>query len=163
MRRMYSQGELESLVQKIAASGQLQNVKIFENIVDKDGHERFIEGEIEMEAIENLTQTYGKWSLSGTHLLIVVCYSIPNGITTGYITKLCKIDIPQWVKDKIVASGGTYVATSSAIAYGSNDTTQSANCYLKKSDDVISIAQSSLATSADRNVRIQFDLLIDNE
>ena len=45
MKRMWSKNELKQLangqVQEQVSSGQLQNVKVFEEIVDKDGHSLF--------------------------------------------------------------------------------------------------------------------------
>ena len=77
MRRMFSLKQLEEIankqVQEQVSSGELENVKVFENIVDKDGHKRFIEGDITFENITGVSKVYGKWSLSGNHLMIVIC------------------------------------------------------------------------------------------
>ena len=160
MRRMFSKPQLLEAVEQEA---EVNGLKAFENIVDKDGHARFIEGDITIETISGLTQTYGKWALSGSHLLIVVCYAIANGTNTGFISTLCSINIPQWIKNKIVATGGSFVASHNELAISSDDSTQSFATYLRKSGDNLFISHASLSVSADKNVRIAYDLLIDNE
>ena len=48
------------------------------NIVDADGHNRFIEGNIATEEIEGVTWAYARWSLSGTHLMCVLAGTIED-------------------------------------------------------------------------------------
>ena len=140
------------------------DAKLFENIVDSQGRKRFIEGDIVVNTtIEGITKNYAKWSLSGSHLLIVVALSIANttAITSGY-KYVEDINLPQWVKDKIVVLYGLNVIRDTVIYYDENNN-QSQTIYLRKSDNKISIVSVALTMTADREVRIQFDLLIDNE
>ena len=163
MRRMFSKKQLEEIsLEKIEAT---ENLKIFENIVDKDGHKRFIEGDITMEEISGITQTYCKWSLSGSHLLVVIGGSVANGTTISSTTKICDIDFPQWIKDKIeVLYGASVVLIESVSLYGSDGVSQTGSFRLRKADNAIFVDISgNLTLTADRNFRIQYDLLIDNE
>ena len=144
----------------------------FENIVDKDGHKRFIEGDITYNTLpEGMSLTFGKWSLSGTHLLIVVCMSaedtavITNG---GYVY----FNMPQWIEDKIfILFGATDVLKYGVQWYADNGTQQGMTTYLEKGvysqpdghDYHFRLYLTALTFTADRKCRIQYDLLIDNE
>ena len=137
------------------------NLKVFENIVDKDGHKRFIEDDITLEAQEGLTSTYAKWALSGSHLLIVIAGTVTNGSTIN--GKMCDIDLPQWIKDKIIPIASNVVSTYTLSLRSSDNTTQGVWCALYKTgDDKVQVHTGSLTLTADRNFRAEFDLLIDN-
>lgn len=137
---------------------------IFEEITDKDGHKRFIEGDINFEEGINITKTYGKWALSGTHLLIVIAGTIANGDTVASNT-ICKIDLPQWIRDKIYPTVSTIIESKSLTMYGSDLSSQTTPIFLEKytNPNQISIYMNGVTASADRTLRIAFDLLIDNE
>ena len=141
-----------------------EEIKIFDNIVDKDGHPRFIEGDIELLDNAIPTKLYGKWSLSGSHLLFVLCLGVKNGdaITAGIITK--PIVLPQWLLDKIVPLwGGIEVDRQALTYYDASSNIQQGSAYLEKTSTGIVIYHGSLAFTQDRTCRIAFDLLIDNE
>ena len=138
--------------------------RAFENIVDKDGHPRFIEGDIELVNNAIPTKIYGKWALSGTHLLLVLCLSAKqnDNISGGIITK--PINIPQWILDKITPLwGGVEVDKITIYYYDVSSNQQSTTAYLEKKDTGLVIYHSGLGLTQDRACRIAFDLLIDNE
>lgn len=136
---------------------------LMENVVDKDGHKRFIEGTIDIQTVEGVTKTYGKWSLSGTHLMIVVCCSFASG-EYGYISSLAQNFLPTWILDKINVFGTNYIANQSFSFVGSDNSIQTGNAQLRKDPDRgVFISVSSITLTADRQARIAFDLLIDNE
>lgn len=141
-------------------SGDLE----FEAITDENNHKRFIEGDIDLiESPTGLTKTYGRWSLSGTHLLIVLACDIANAttITSGYYAYLK--DLPQWIFNKIVPVFGTSnVERSSATLYADDYSNQSMGINLIKSASQINIQFANITTTADRKFRKSFDLLIDN-
>ena len=140
------------------------DAKLFENIVDKDGHQRFIEGDITAETIEGITQTYGKWSLSGTHLLIVLALSISANTSLLASVKLADIDLPIWIKDKIIPLFNQYVVTHTDQAWSNGGTVNDFANYLTKSNNIISIKLgANYSTNVDRFVRCHFDLLIDDD
>ena len=136
-----------------------------ENIVDKDGHERFIEGDIDLaeSVAEGIEKIYGKWSLTGTHLLLVICFSIASGTVHSFGKVVDSINLPQWIKDKIIPVASQTVDLKSIAFYGSDLSTQNTTAYLVKSSNIVYINVGSITASADRSVRIAFDLLIDNE
>ena len=102
MRRMYSEEQVKKMIQNALSSGQMKDVKVFEDIVDKDGHARFIEGDIDLAATtpEGVTKVYGKWSLSGSHLMIVLAGVIADGTTIGGAI-WAKVNMPSWIINKI--------------------------------------------------------------
>lgn len=151
----------------VAISGELLiigDAKIFENITDSEGHKRFIEDNINIVETEGISKTYGKWSLSGTHLLIVLALQLSNELTLSDNQKLCDISLPEWVKSKLIPIVATTISFGSFTAYANDFTTQSCPVRLQKISKNISIYKNgSLTLSKDRQVRIEFDLLIDNE
>lgn len=160
--------ELENL----KVSGDLEvegDAKVFETIVDSEGHNRFIEGDITLANISGLTQTYGKWSLSGTHLMIALAFTISSGTSLGTVA-LSSITIPEWLGKKIYSSGDTekQVAVKYADEWLDNNVPQEQHLYCgiqKLNDTTLQLARWGLSTTFanETYVRIAFDLLIDNE
>ena len=170
MKRMWSKNELKQLaneqVQEQVSSGQLQNVKVFEEIVDKDGHKRFEDFDGEVNASAPITGVYTKASLSGSHLLIVLAFSVANTSTLSNGLKLVDFTIPQWIYDKITPVwASVYIEKTDKLAYAKNWTSQTIAFLLsKESNNKIRIANTGTTTlTADRSVRVSFDILIDND
>lgn len=139
--------------------------KIFEDIVDKDGHARFIEGDVTTN-VEGVTVVFGKWSLSGSHLMFVASGNVANGTVLTGKTIFRTVDLPKWVYDKIYPNiGGTeIVCYSTFIFYGSDFTSQNASLRLDKNFNGLGVfVAQNFSLTADRTFRIVFDLLIDNE
>lgn len=135
-----------------------------ENIVDLDGNKRFIEGEITTSDVTGVTYDYARWSLSGSHLMIVIAGSIANGTALSFSTIANNIELPQYVKDKIIPLFTNIVNRIVVTLFADDSTTQSTAATLYKSSaDNISVTLSSVTLTADRVFRVQFDLLIDNE
>ena len=159
MRRMYSLNQIEEISKKTIENAN--SLKIFENIVDKDGHKRFIEDDITPNEITGVSYTYAKWSLSGTHLLIVLAGSIANG--TAISGTIASIDLPSWIKSKLVPTYSTVVIRQNDNIFASDgSTSQSALNVVAKIGDVVAV-QSYITATADRYFRYQFDILIDND
>ena len=164
MRRMYSLEQIKNIaLEKIEAT---ENLHVFENIVDKDDHKRFIEGNIDTATISGVTFTYAKWSLSGSHLLIVLAGNIANGTSLTNDSWVPNLNIPEWIKDKIYPVAGNNIEIKQVPATGVDWSAQQLGVVLQKNTTtkVININMySTLTLTADRGFRIAFDLLIDNE
>ena len=164
MRRMFSIKQLEELAKQTIESAD--SLKVFENITDEAGHKRFVEGDIELnndyQSVEHLTNLYGKWSLSGSHLLLVLCLELEEDIVYSS-GQIAKITLPSWIMDKIVALQGVEIEVKTFKAFGSDISTQDAIVYLETYSGQVIFYLSSLTPSMDRKLRIAFDLLIDNE
>lgn len=139
------------------------HAKIFEQIEDANDNNRFVEGDITIGTFTGVTQTYGKWSLCGTHLLIVVGLSLETGsnITDG---DLCYVTIPSWIGAKIYPLfAGTVVTRAIAKMWADDYTTQDLTTQLiKVTNATFKIQTSTTTADKDRFVRVSFDLLIDN-
>ena len=154
MKRMWSKNEINQMKKNISS------------LVDSQGHERFIEGNIAVSEISGVSITFAKWSLSGTHLLIVVAGTIADTTVLTSGTKIFDdISIPQWIRDKIVNINANRVAYVNQYFYADDDTNQNATLTLnKRSNDKIDlIFYSGITFNKDRAFRTQIDLLIDNE
>ena len=158
MKRMWSKNELKAI-----ADTQAKNVeKDITTLVDAQGHNRFVEGDIDLrESVTQITKLYGKWSLSGSHLLIVLAFSVANGTAVSSQT-IASVNIPDWVLDKIVPLFGNNVDLKTFAAFGSDSSIQNVNAYIDI-DSGLRIYLASFTASADRTCRIAFDLLIDND
>ena len=140
-------------------------VKILENIEDAQGHKRFIEGDIEIETKEGLTKDYGKWALSGSHLLIVLAFTIQSGINIG-IEKLGELkNVPQWINDKIIPLFSRYVFANTVNGFtDSFGVLQGGFSLYKQDSGAIEIrSYNSVTSNVITHFRVSFDLLIDNE
>lgn len=130
-----------------------------EDIVDSAGNKRFIEGAINT-SISNINNNYKGWSLSGTHLMIVLSFSVLLNINLSEGQKIASVDIPSWVKQKIRTAYLTTVDKKVFNNYAGNDTF---NVELYKSGQEIEIHSAETKTLAEGSIfRIQFDLLIDD-
>ena len=140
------------------------------NIEDANGNKRFIEGSIEVASQTGFTQDYGRWSLSGTHLLIVVAGTVDAG-AEAEISLNTSIELPSWVMAKIFPLGNTNNVAYGEIRIVDNSTSE------RTSQDVILIRaydsgagkwilqfyhSSKIGGTNSNSFRVQFDLLIDN-
>lgn len=138
----------------------------FENIVDKDGHKRFIENDGNVVSITGYEVSYCKWSLSGTHLALVLAGSFEDELVLTNGTTIATYDLPQWILDKIYPVWGGNLEVKNVTAYAGNWSNQI--CGLGFAIDTINnkliiFKAGDLTLTAKRYFRAQFDLLIDNE
>ena len=133
-------------------------------LVDEDGHERFIIDDGIPSTITGVTFSYYKWSLSGTHLMIVLAGTIENGTEFTTNTELANFQIPSWIGDKIYPVWATYSIELKVIDMRDNSWgSQTFNCVLQKTSgtNLRLTNLSNVTLSSDKGFRIQFDLLID--
>lgn len=169
MKRMVDLA-LINLLASLDAAGitaeSIQNPKM-ENIVDADGNKRFIEGESTLDnPPSGFTITYAKWSLSGTHLMIVIAGSIANGTTLpGGNTGLFECVLPKYVLDKIVPVwAGNMIEIKTINSRATDWSVQNFNGALGKTLTGLRVYTGDTTTfTADRNFRVQYDLLIDDQ
>lgn len=153
---------------QLAAIGDLTKAYI-ENIYDEDEHNRFIEGTFTPAIITGVEYTYAKWSLSGSHLMIVLAFNAADGttISSNYLTS--NVNLPQWIIDKLYPGGANEKIISAKYAEQWKDQTTPVTpqlyCGLTKDTNslvTISVWGSSIAISGKNYFRLAFDLLIDN-
>lgn len=139
-----------------------------ESIKDADGHARFIEGNLQVVEITGLTSVYAKWSLSGSHLMIVLAgtFDAETVITDNIV--IASVNLPSWIMDKIYPVEGTLIETKGVNCYASGMAYnyQTINLSLAKgtasSIDIRNIVGAQTVTN-NSSFRAEFDLLIDNE
>ena len=152
MKRMWSEEEIQSFKKNIS------------NLVDSKGNPRFVEGEGTPATIEGFTPTYCKWSLSGTHLMIVLAGTFANASQLPSNTNFSVYSLPSFIYDKIYAVWGNNLEIKTINAYAEDWTTQAIQFkFMKTSNKTLAIQTNNVAFTAKRSFRVQFDLLIDSE
>ena len=138
---------------------------IMENIVDSQGNKRFIDGDGDFEEITGITKAYTKWSLSGTHLMIVCAFNVEaNTVISGSQKILDLSEMPSYIRNKIVAVYGNVILRSPFALWYSDGTSISQTYALYEDSTGLYIRSLNSATPTnDALCRIQFDLLIDTE
>lgn len=158
MRRMYSENQLENKVKSVQ--------KDITTLVDKDGHDRFIEGDINIETITGVSKKYGKWSLSGSHLLIVLVLSMEVDADLANSDLVATINIPEWILNKIAPVWSTAILYYNGTFRDDSWNALNCNFTLRKEENPsllqIRCASNITNTSAKKYCRIALDLLIDN-
>lgn len=148
------------------SGGTGSTINLMENIVDSKGNKRFVEGKGQWNtSITGLTVKYCKWSLSGTHLMIVLAGTLDNGTVFVQNNSLALYVLPSYILEKIqpvwansVIEGKTVTARDDS--WGS----QTFNVAFTKASNGIQLSvTSNLTSNSDRGFRVQFDLLIDAE
>lgn len=153
MKHMWSEEEIQSFKKDIS------------NLVDSKGNPRFVGGDLTTPTIAGVEFTYAKWSLSGTHLMIVLAGNIANGTKLSNNTIIATSSLEAWILSKIYpVFANDAIEVKSLSLYGNDWSSQSLPIGFKKFNDHIELViASGLTLSANRGFRIQFDLLIDSE
>lgn len=138
-----------------------------ENLIDNAGNLRFVEGDGTPMTLEGFTSSYCKWSLSGTHLMLVLSGSFADTTVLPADKIIGEFNLPQYIKDKIFPVWGPNMETRSVTCTALSWSTQTMNVVLYKETATgimkIKTLSSALTFTDTRHFRIQFDLLIDND
>ena len=137
---------------------------LLEDIVDKKGNKRFIEGDGTPTAISGITSNFCKWSLSGTHLMIVYAGTLSGSISIHKST-IASFEFPEWILNKILPlnSDGVVSVVNAVFAYEGNFTYKQQKLIKTGNGlEIVNVTEGTVASSAS-GFRIQFDLLIDSE
>lgn len=134
-----------------------------EDIVDSAGNKRFIEGNGTPGTHANFNVTYCKWSLSGTHLMLVCAGSVKSTSISNGFNFATFPDIPEWVLEKIVPSYNTYYIEGKKVLFhdGGGTPQELMLDILKYNGITIKFTDTGTTFSTENFFRIQFDLLID--
>lgn len=113
---------------------------------------------------EGVTITYCKWSLSGTHLMLVCAGTVENTTVLTGNTNIAKYVLPDNILNKIVPTFSSFIGRIQGTFWGSDYSNQGVVLNVIKATNSINIDTAiSYTMTADRFFRLQFDLLIDNE
>lgn len=168
MRRMPTNEEINQIKQNASDIADIKSkYNIMENIVDAQGHNRFVEDDIvATNTPTGITYTYLKWSLSGTHLMVVASMEIEaEAVIPEYAIKLSAV-LPEWILDKINPTVSSFVSNARfyTTESGAAPTSNYVDVYLYKSANALAIENLIGITGGTTKeiLRIQFDLIIDN-
>lgn len=134
-----------------------------EALVDASGNPRFIEGNGTPATIAGFEANYCKWSLSGTHLMIVLAGNFENAVSVTQGAVLATFAIPEFILNKISTVIGSNIEYKQVSAYSTDYDTQSIVFLFRKLTNLVITCNSNITFTKTRAFRIQFDLLIDNE
>ena len=172
--RVYQSGaEFDGDVEIDGDLDVIGDAKLFENIVDANGYNRFVSLPTSVSSgIQNITH-YAKATLSGTHLMLVLAFDVTTGVVIGGdYSDLMVISLPNWIVDKIYGfAGGTYLTFNPALkgytsTYYELNATIPYSINIDKINKTISIRWQSttpITFEETGSFRIAFDLLIDND
>lgn len=140
-----------------------------DDIVDSQGNKRFIEGDLTLlltpEQMEEYGATvlYSKWSLSGTHLMIVACVSFSKATQQSGVITMFNVNLPDWIKGKLVPIFSTYLIGRVIVPKYPNGNL-SASLYTSNNEVTINLNNLiDNPITANCVARYQFDFLIDSE
>lgn len=145
-----------------ASSDVFDGDTLMENVIDQDGNNRFVEGDGTVVDTESVTYTYHKWSLSGSHLMIVVAGNVANGTVLTNVD-MVTFNIPSYILNKLSLITTNIVDYKTVPMYSSTLTSQNFPIQLRKTTTGLYISRYNLTLNDDRTFRIQFDLLVDND
>ncbi len=154
MKHMWSEEEISSQKKDIAT------------LVDSKGNPRFVEGNGEplVDVPEGVEITYSKWSLSGSHLMIVLAGEIANETILASQTIRYKYLMPSFILNKIIPTISTNsIELKDVRLWSASLTNQSLTFRTYKESTYIGLTCGGLTLTDDRTFRVQFDLLIDTE
>ena len=132
-------------------------------LVDSKGNPRFIEGDGEALEQEGLNISYCKWSLSGTHLMLVVAGNVENTTEIVANSVFGNYVLPDFIKEKIYPVWTNMIEAKIINLYAEDWSSQTLQFKLAKTTTGLRIETAALTLSKTRSFRVQFDLLIDSE
>lgn len=152
-------------------SGARWGFPSMERIVDHNGNFRFVEGNITLNSnITAATLKFGKWSLSGSHLMIVLAFAneTENNITIKDYTALSNtFELPAWVLAKIFPIASNVVSQESGHIVNPNSAAEvkanKANYLVKRATSLHIATSEKITLESNEAYRVCFDILIDTE
>ena len=101
MKHMWSEEELQALIEEQGGSGGGSGGSTLNDIVDSKGNKRFIEGNgiASTEDVAGMTASSTKWVLNGSDLIIEFAGSFSQDVIGQ--TQLAIYEMPEWIANKI--------------------------------------------------------------
>lgn len=154
MRRMITKNQLDNEIKSVK--------KDITTLVDANGNDRFIEGPITLaEGQTQIEVSFGKWSLSGTHLMLVIAGQIKASSSFSDYDALFDIELPSWILDKIIPVKSTYVDFKTITGIDSEWASQQINVSLLKDTAKLEVQHTGIkAYTYATDFRLVFDILI---
>ena len=175
MKRMLTTEEINQIKQNASDIDDIKSkYNLIENIKDADGNLRFVEGDVPIYSTFQalgFSHVYGRWSLSGTHLMIVFVFKNNSGndIAVNEWSKFFEITLPEYISNKIFPMESNVVTTTSLKGVNAADAPtpiDRGNAYLEKHTNqyecFLRNGTSDTTIKDGDTIRIQMDLIIDN-
>ena len=163
MKHMWSEEELQTLIEEQGGGGGSGTITL-DDIVDSQGNKRFIEGNGVPYSVAGITPKYYKWTLSGTHLMIVFAFeTLPNATIDN--KNLAKFEVPAFILNKINVDNGSILYKINAICFKDAADDVTFKCAIVKRSKKLDVYFNDSLTfdSYARTCRVQFDLIIESE
>ena len=163
---MFSIKQLEELAKQTIENAD--SLQVFESIDDKDGHARFVEGNGTTITATGVEYNYVKWSLSGSHLMFVLDFTLASGNALSTDGMGASYTLPQWIYNKLFPAIEPYLDAkqfdTSYNGYAISGTRMAFYIYKHSTESRVEIKNIAFDASAnDNHCRVVFDFLIDNE
>ena len=140
------------------------HAKIFENLEDANDHNRFLVGDIDLtvNAPAGMTKTFGKWALSGNHLMLVLGCEFADETPIVNGTAFAKAILPTWIGNQIANLFSVAVDSKTFQLRGSDWSSQDVTVFLQKAsvNNFYFDFGSNVTVSGTKYARFVFDLLI---
>ena len=147
----------------LSVTGKVNGKIAFEDIEDAQGHKRFVEDDGVPLEQEGFTSIYCKWSLSGSHLMLVLAGTIIANTTITNATTLAQYNLPEWIRNKIYGVQQNLLEYKSIICVAVDYDQQTMNVYFdKNANGVVLLANGEFTATKTCAFRVELDLLIDN-
>ena len=147
-------------------SGVLQatHPKLFETIEDTNGNNRFVKGDVVLDenAHAGIVKTYGKWSLSGSHLMLVFGCELPDGFAIKNGDAFAYAELPRWVFVNLTSLFSIAIDSKTFQIRGNDWSSQDVTVFLNKGDGnkVVFNFGNNVTVSGVKKCRFAFDFII---
>ena len=99
MRRMFSEKQIKEQIEKVS-------LETIDDAIKEEKLSEFKSGDITMEELTGISQSYGKWLVNGKELFIVLAGSIEANATLSDNTTIAEVEIPSDIIDKLYPISG---------------------------------------------------------
>ena len=143
---------------------QATHSKLFETIEDTKGNNRFVKGDVVLgeNAPQGMVKTYGKWSLSGSHLMLVFGGELPDGLVLKNGTVFAYAELPRWVFDNLTPLFSIAIDSKTFQLRGNDWSSQDVTVFLNKATGtkVAFNFGNNVTVSGPKKCRFAFDFII---
>ena len=162
MKHMWSEEEIQALIEEQGGSGGSNGVRL-DDIVDSQGHKRFIAGIGTPEIVSGMSIAYSKWVLNGTNLIFEILGTFSNDLIGGN-NLLCTFTIPEWIVPKIQLAYNDIIDFIEYNITSLSGGTNNAKLQISITGNTIYFNNVSVATINGLCLfRIHYNTIIDNE
>lgn len=143
---------------------QVTHPKLFETIEDTNENKRFVKGDVVLSenAPAGIVKTYGKWSLSGSHLMIVLGCELPDGLVLKNGIVFAYAELPRWVFVNLTPLFSIAIDSKTFQLRGNDWSSQDVTVFLNKTEGnrIAFNIGNNVTVSGVKKCRFAFDFII---